>query len=94
MNIEFSFSNIPEQPRTAMVFHSVNFPENIKFNVGDNIWLYDFKEFLKEGYLYSPSENENYVGLEEESTLCEVLDISHGFDNKIGYILIVSVKGI
>ena len=91
MNIEFSFNNNSSEGKT-MVFHSVNFPENINLKIGDLIRISDFDKFLEKGYLYSPDNTDDYAELNDKSGLCEVLGFHHGYDENIGYILIVSVE--
>jgi len=91
MNIEFCFNNTSDEGK-EIAFNSTNFPENINFKVGDLIWIRDFQRFLKKGYLYSPDTEADYGGFDDTSGLCEVLGFYHGYDEVIGYILIVSVE--
>jgi hypothetical protein len=91
MNIEFCFNNSSEEGK-LIVFNSTNFPENINFKIGDYIWIRDFEKFLKKGFLYSPDSTADYGEFNDISGLCEVVLLHHGYDEVIGYILIVSVE--
>ncbi len=91
MNIEFSFKNNGYTGKT-LSFYSTNFPENINFKIGDFIWISDFNKFLQKGQLYCPDLSDNYSELDDKSGLCEVLGFHHGYDDSLGYILIVSVE--
>ena len=55
-----------------MVFHSVNFPENINFKIGDLIWISDFDKFLEKGYLYSPDNTDDYAELNDKAVNSEI----------------------
>jgi hypothetical protein len=89
MNIEFELLDVGLQ---SVVFHSKNFPEYIRFQVGDRVWLEDFEEYLSKGRLYCPQIEECMEMEEVDSLDCVVDSLEHGIEKSVGYILKVWLK--
>jgi len=92
MKVEFSFLDSQKISEKAMIFSSVNFPDNVFFKKGDFIWLSGFKEFLEKGSIQCPEDDEIYAELEEIPTLCKIKDLYHDFSEELGYFMVISVK--
>lgn len=56
-------------------FYSKDFPIDLK--IGDEIWMYDFKDMLTEGEFYTIDENETY-NKEFDFGLSKVTGMSYG----------------
>ena len=92
MNIQFSYDDFLENNLQAH-WYCTEFP-NVTFNVGDQLWLNDFKSILKIGKLHQLYDDDEFIGWDFVDYLAEVTSVMHGYEESVGYILVVSLKSI
>lgn len=68
-------------------YHCKNFPVDLR--IGEIIWMDDFKNFLKKGDYYCPSDD--YVG-EMEADLMKVISITYAFIGGTTVIKMIELK--